>query len=353
MVVFQNFTNPNHVLDALISSVGPETREYRVAVAYVTREGARTVIAALEEEIGPGWKEIPKSLITCFDFGHTEPSALRFLWDQGFELRIANLRGDGSAGLASGLSNFHPKIFLAYESDVVHAVVGSANLSRRAMTVNTEAVAKAELPASGEVVEMWEALVEQSVLLTDGLLTLYEESRPELRAVPRDDELPVPKRKTSDFLSGFPDEVEARRVDPTDYSTFWVEAGFVSGGSGNQLELPRTTQRFFGYTFNRYDDDHHVIGNPELWVGDSSWPCKLTWHGNNRMERINLPTPARSGLVYHHRVVLFYRRDDGFDLSVADEESGSAHAWINESASLGTLYRVSSGRSPRRCGLVE
>ena len=95
MVVFQNFTNPNHVLEALTSSVGPETSEYRIAVAYVTREGARTVIAALEEEIGPGWKEIPKSLITCFDFGHTEPSALRFLWDQGFELRIANLRGDG------------------------------------------------------------------------------------------------------------------------------------------------------------------------------------------------------------------------------------------------------------------
>ena len=353
MVVFQNLTNPNHVLEALTSSVGPETSEYRIAVAYVTREGARTVIAALEEEIGPDWKEIPKSLITGFDFGNTEPSALRFLWDQGFELRIANLRSDGSAASASGLSNFHPKIFLAYESDVVQAVVGSANLSRRAMTVNTEAVTKVELPASGEVAEMWEALVEQSVLLTDGLLTLYEESRPERRAVPRDDELPVPKRKTSDFLSVFRDEVEAGMVDPTGYSTFWVEVGFVSGGSGNQLELPRSAQRFFGCTFNRYDDDHHVIGHPELWVGDRSWPCKLTWHGKNRMERINLPTPTRSGLVYHYRVVLFEWRDDGFELSVADEDSGTASAWINESASQGTLYRVSGGRSLRRCGLVK
>lgn len=150
----------------------------------------------------------------------------------------------------------------------------------------------------------------------------------------------------------FRDVVEAGGVDPAEHQAFWVEVGGPSGGSGNQLELPRRAQRFFGYDFDDYDDDHHTIGHPVLTVGAAHWSDRpLTWHGNNRMERINLPTTAQSGLEYAHQVVLFQRSGTSFKLTVAAPGSARAERWREESAAAGTLYRFSGG-SNRLCGLI-
>ena len=124
-----------------------------------------------------------------------------------------------------------------------------------------------------------------------------------------------------------------------------------SGGSGNQLELPRLAQRYFGFDFADYDDEHHVIGDPTLFTSSGSWACRLTWHGNNRMERINLPTPATSGLTYANHVVLFQRAGDAFEVTVATPDSARAARWRDEAAASGTLYRFSAG-SRRQCGLL-
>lgn len=350
-IIYQNPAQANVVFEALSNAVSPATTEFRAAVAYVTREGAQRLVLELEDRIGAAWPAIPKTLVTCFDFGTTEPAALEYLSGNGFEVRIANLGADGAIRIMSNPSSFHPKVYLASNDSTVRAIVGSANLSRRALGVNTEAVTAVDLDPS-EVEATWSEIVADSVELTSELLEAYREVRPRQRATPLPDEPPVPPPASSDALKAYRDVVEAGGVNPAEQQAFWVQVGVPSGGSGNQLELPRLAHRFFGYNFDDYDDDHHTIGHPVLRVGAAQWDDRpLTWHGNNMMERINLPTTTQSGLTYAHQIVLFQRSDGSFEVAVGAPESARAKQWRDESAAAGTLYRFSGG-SNRLCGLI-
>lgn len=351
MLSYQSPSRANTVFEAIVGSFGPATTAMRVAVAYVSYQGAHTLIPALAEEVGDRWEQIPKTLVTCFDFGHTEPNALAYLQENGITVRIANLGAAGVIRIMPNPSSFHPKMYLATTDVGGLAVVGSANLSRRALTVNSEVVATMDLAENDPVVAMWDELVANSVELTDDLLQAYRAVRPAKRAATPTEEPVVPVVEDTGAVPVFRVAVETGAVDPAEYQVFWVEAGYTSGGSGNQLELPRRAQNFFGFAFDRYDDEHHTIGHPTLGVGADSWSRPLTWHGNNRMERVNLPTTAQSGLTYRDRVVLFQRASSGFDLTVADKASARANSWRDESAAEGTLFRVSDGNN-RLCGLI-
>lgn len=351
-MIYQSLTTPGTVLQALIDATGTDTVEYRAAVAYVTGDGARRLTEGLAEKLGPAWTGVQKVIVTCFDFGSTDLAALDLLRNEhNFEVRIANLQPGGAVALI-GQSSFHPKVYLAYGSgDDVTAVIGSANLGRRALTVNTEVVTTTTISRS-DADAMWSKFVDSSVVLTDELAAAYTASRPVKLTAPRRVEPPVPTPVEPTALPVFRDVVVSGSVVPADYEALWVEIGEPSGGSGNQLELPRRAQRFFGYNFDEYDDEHHVIGEPVLRrPPDASWSRPLTWHGHNKMERINLPTLAQGGVEYAHRVVLFRRlADSSFELAVADLDSSSAIDWRDESSALGTIYRFGPG-SPRRCGL--
>ena len=136
------------------------------------------------------------------------------------------------------------------------------------------------------------------------------------------------------------------------YDHFWVEAGSMSsGGSHNQLELPRGASEFFGFNFGDYGNAHEIIGFPVLTISRKSWDDrKLTWHGNNMMERINLPTRAQGGFDYRESLVLFTRVEHGFELQVVSSNDPMAISWREESARLGRVYKL-GGNSNRVCGL--
>ena len=350
-IIYQNPAQANVVFEVLSNAVSPATTAFRAAVAYVTREGARRLVLELADRVGATWPAMPKTLVTCFDFGTTEPAALEYLSDNGFEVRIANLGADGTIRIMSNPSSFHPKVYLAVNDSTVRAVIGSANLSRRALSVNTEAVTAVDLdPSDAEAT--WSGIVADSVELTSELLEAYRDMRSRQRAARPPDEPPVPPPASPDALEVYRSVVEAGYVNPAEQQAFWVEVGGPSGGSGNQLELPRRAQRFFGYNFEDYDDDYHTIGHPVLRVGTAQWNDRpLAWHGNNRMERINLPTTTQSGLEYANQVVLFQRSGDSFEIAVATPESARAQRWREESAAAGMLYRFSGG-SNRLCGLI-
>ncbi len=141
-------------------------------------------------------------------------------------------------------------------------------------------------------------------------------------------------------------------LDPIGYDQFWVEAGSMSsGGSHNQLELPRGANRFFGYGFDDYGSAHEVIGFPGLTTARRSWnDRKLTWHGNNMMERINLPTRRQGGFDYRKSAVLFTRTTNGFELQVVTWNDAAAVSWREKSDKLGRVYSLGEN-SDRICGL--
>jgi hypothetical protein len=277
---------------------------------------------------------------------------LEYMQSQGFKVRIANLESGRAVTLSATSSSYHPKVYAATSGTSVHIVVGSANLTRRALTVNTEAVATQRLTNTDFKVQ-WDHLVENSVPLTQSLLDEYKMKRPKRRlAFPPDEpRVPVPPPAPM-TLPTFREEVEVGRLQPENYQAFWVQVGGPSGEAGNQVELPRCGNRFFAYDFEDYDLRYVVqIGEPLLRNAGRTWhDRKLTWHGDNRMERLNLPTRTMSGLTYSNRVVLFHRCGVAFDLTVADFASPVAQSWVDESAASGLIFRFGPN-SNRLCGL--
>jgi HKD family nuclease len=356
MLVFQDPARPNVVLDAVVSLASPATTRFRALVAYTTLSGCEQLVSALEGAVGIAWADMPKTIITSFDYGITEPEALEYLEAAGFEIRIANLGEGGRLVIIPAASAFHPKAYLFDSEERVSGLVGSPNLTRRALTVNVEVAYLADLGEAAVIDEQWwEAAVDGSAPLTEQLLAEYRERRPDAlrRQRPPREPVPPPAPPAPGVLKMFSEAVADGDVDPQEFAAFWVEAGSMSsGGSHNQLELPRRASAFFGYAFADYDDEHHTLGHPELLVrGERFTDRPLTWHGNNRMERINLPTFHQSGLRYPDTAILFRRLEDGFSLEVRPWDSPEALAWRGESEAAGHVYRVGNV-STRVCGLL-
>jgi hypothetical protein len=123
----------------------------------------------------------------------------------------------------------------------------------------------------------------------------------------------------------------------------------LQGGARTQLELPRGAHRFFGATYEGYDYrrvDH--IAEPVLVAGRRRWADRpLTWHGDNAMERINLPSLAMGGFEYEDSLILFRRvAKNTFELRVYPWDSDTARAYIEASRQAGRLFRV--GRNSNR-----
>ena len=110
-----------------------------------------------------------------------------------------------------------------------------------------------------------------------------------------------------------------------------------SGGSRNQLELPRGANYFFGFAFGRYGGKPGRIGDLTLLLGASVHAGRpLRWHGSNMMERLNLPT----GIDYSNTFVLFRRRLSGYEIYIAAAGSNRAIAWQQASAAIGARFRA-------------
>lgn len=341
--MLQHPGRPTEVLAALERLADPASTQLRCAVAYATLGGAKDLAARVEARIGPSWAAIAKTLVTCFDFGLTEPSALRYLRDQhGFSLRVSSTPG----------SSYHPKLFLFDVPPGAAALIGSANLTRAAMTTNTEMAVALKLSSpSLELEAQWNELVGNSSPLSETDIQAYEASRaaqpPPLPPDPPPPVVPPPPAPSVPPLL----QAINSGLDLGAFDAMWVEAGSMSSsGSHSQLELPRGANRFFGFGFGTYDDAHHTIGTPVLYTAGRQWSDRpLTWHGNNRMERINLPTLAQGGYPYQDTAILFRRRGSRFQLEVAHWSSAVADAWRTASAAIGQIYRLGRN-STRICG---
>lgn len=350
----QHKNQPSQVLFAFDEVLAPAIHRIRWAVAYSTKKGCERLVNRVADRIGKArWDHSQKYFVTSLDFGLTEPAALEFLANQiHSHVHVANPAVHARAGFRPSEA-YHPKLYLFDRPGVTGYVVGSANLTASALISNTEVVsAGEEVPANTTWSDVWTELLRDARPLTEALLHDYRRMwrRPKLRAVDLDPPLKRPMIRPAG-KPVFWDAV-ATGMSPSAFAHFWVEAGSMSsGGSHNQLELPRGANRFFGFAHAAYGSAHVTIGYPTLTLSGRVWRDRpLTWHGHNMMERINLPTQAQGGFDYRNTAVLFRRHPRGFEINVFPWDDDAAVAWRAASDAMGTVFRLGE-RGQRICGL--
>lgn len=361
MLIVQNATEPASMRNALVDMIAVGAIDIRVASAYVTLGGAKILLSAVASAVGPAaFAAMPKTLVTSFDFGLTEPRALRH-WRA---LTNSTVLVSGAQKLEQGSlmpqRAFHPKLYvLGSAPRRCSIMVGSANLTARGFSVNTEAawVQQGVLRVSADAA--FDKARFETTALTDELLAAYVELR---RAQPPPPEIeqeaqrvPTPAPFVGAALPLFRLAIAEGTINPAAFAAMWVHGEALQGGSSNQLELPRGGHRFFGFMFDQYDYPHNqTIGQPVLRSGARVWDDRrLTWHGNNKMERMNLPTAAQGGFDYADTAVMFRRLTDGsFELIVTPWDSDLARSWRQASAQRQTLFRLGTVATNRIVGLL-
>lgn len=355
MKVFsQNKYCPSQVLFAFDEVANVDVEEVKFAVAYSTYRGCQRLVDRISKQIGQTqWEATNKFFITSLDFGLTDPTALEYLNQlNNSSVFIANPGVVNNTGFMPS-NAFHPKLYLFNSVTRSGYVVGSANLTESALISNSEIViAGDEIPVNIEWNNVWANAIAESEPLSARLLISYQERRTRQRRRPVDPDPNIPTPTTQPGENPvFWDAIRTNGVNPTLYNHFWIEAGSMSsGGSRNQLELPRGANQFFGFAHSEYEGDHITIGHPTLTIKGQSWSDRpLTWHGNNRMERINLPTGSQGGFEYQNSAVLFRRHEGGFAIKVALWNDANSSAWRSASEALNAIFRLGT-RGQRICG---
>ncbi|MBZ5763049.1 hypothetical protein LAV84_28715 [Rhizobium sp. VS19-DR104.2] len=108
MLIVQSAAEPASIRNAIVDLIAPVPVSMQVAAAYVTRGGSDILLTAVINAAGQaGFAAMPKVLITSFDFGLTEPQALRRWWD----LPNTEVRVSGAQRLPQG-SLYRPAPFI-------------------------------------------------------------------------------------------------------------------------------------------------------------------------------------------------------------------------------------------------
>lgn len=339
--------------------IGQDMIALNIASAYTTLAGSKLLLDLVEQAVGAeNFRTIPKKLVTCFDFGITEPGALQhWLSLTNSSIRVAG-KIDPEPHSVISSSAFHPKLYaFKADSSKSNILVGSANLTSRGFTVNSEVAWSQRSVPERQVQKTFSMLTRITRKLTHAMLDEYENNYVAQASQSKHPEgTPVPPFTPNGQLQTFREALRRNLVNPSEYTAMWLDTGTFSGGSRSQLELPRGGHQFFSLQFDQYDSTHVLqIGGLDFRSGSLLWSNRpLTWHGNNRMERLNLPTREQGGPNYDHSVVMFRRLDDSsFELIVTPQDSELANAWLAASAQSNSLFFLGTQASTRRVGLIR
>lgn len=352
MLVVQNELQPGEIQNALFDLMRNGIEGIRVCCAYMSVSGSQILLDGIRRSApGGNHDQVEKTIVTSLDFGITDPEALAF-WSDAPRSRVF-VAGAGLVEQGNLVPQvaFHPKLYLFDKPEGrIGSLVGSANLTNRGLTINSEAAwAEAEHGEAASVNAAWDVITHGAVPLTREILAGYRALR--RRAPPREraaEELePVPAPAIGP-LRRYTLFAEAD-IDPRAFTQMWIQSRGMQGGARTQLEMPRGSHRFFGPTYRGYDYDRvEHIAEPVLVSGQAEWRNRpVTWHGDNRMERINLPSAAMGGFAYEDSLILFRRIGrNRFELRVYPWDSDPARAYVEASRRAGLVFRV--GRNSDR-----
>ena len=357
MFVVQNEFRPAEIQNALFDLMRNGIDGIRVCCAYVTMSGSEILFDGMcRSAPGGDHERLRKTIVASLDFGLTDPAALRFWRDaRNSEVFVAGVSGLDEGNLLPR-SAFHPKLYLFDRPNGrTGGLVSSANLTNRGLTINAE-VGWSEMEYAHEdrVSSAWDSAILPAVRMTPEILERYSALRRRIPAQQVIEELePVPLPEVGEI--GQYIAFGNANLDPGIYDQMWIQSRGLQGGAHTQLELPRGAHRFFGAAYEGYDFEKvDRIAEPVLVSGLTVWNDRpLTWHGDNAMERINLPSLAMGGFQYENSLILFRRVGaNTFELRVHDWDSDSARAYIETSRRADLVFRVGQN-SNRLAGFVR
>ncbi len=284
----------NDAITALL--LRPDLTRLRMAVAFASTEGARLMLEVIDARGSP----LDVRLVIGLDGSVTEPEAIRTLAARfPRRVRLFETSGKGifhakTLALDSKKNSLSPFVF----------VTGSANLTSAGLRKNREANVVIELDQGDErdrISIQWhnwfQQIWDRSKRATNARIDKYEAHHKTSEPMP-----------SPDRIMG--EKAEISQVSPADASELWIESGAITGGSGNQLEIPTHVVAFFGIDSTNYNAKIAL----RLSRGSSVWNSSLmSYYKANQMWRINLDTsiPEIKEQGIRGKVLHFLRKDSG------------------------------------------
>lgn len=308
----------------------------RLAFAYVTYAGLRSLITGLEEA-GHDLETVRTEWIAGLDRGVTEPRALsQILRLRGARLRLFVPGGRVNRGTLLSKPKLHSKVIAVEGTDgnLIALQAGSANLTGAAIGTraqNYEAGFLVSLPATSLAQHQaafrrwWAEVGRHGINATEQIIKQYADIRePFLRQ----------SRKVLDIL----DIDLPVSEDIANARFFWIEAGEMSGGNvpayRYQTELTGDMANFFGA---RRPSVQFELVMPAGEVGSGRLTLRKEHH-YVPLWRMGLPNPRRFGIQYRQNVLRFERVGDGrFQLRIAPPGGTEAARWRRAASRDGHL----------------
>jgi len=273
----------------------------RTAIAFASRDG----VSLLAEAIGARPQSLSIELVVGLDGRITEPRAIE---------QLASLFHGGVRCFESREADtmFHAKTFCfdnEEDNGQCALLIGSSNLSAAGLLKNREGglLLKLDVGETHESRRNWETWWRQiwnsAQPVTAALIADYVMK---YRRSPR---LPAPDRTSGRRR-------EHARLNIRNANELWLEVGAITGGSANQLEIPREVVTFFRVDPNRFRARRFLV----LTHGGHRWESNLmAYYIRNGMWRINFDTsiPEVSRRMLRGLFVRFRRTEvlDTYDFS--------------------------------------
>jgi HKD family nuclease len=358
MLIVQNEDSPAQIHNALLDLMRDGLERVRICSAYISLSGSELIFDGMRRSVGGDRiDQLPKTIVTSFDFGLTQPEALDF-WrnKENCEVFVTNAPAIIEGRLNPTSSAFHSKFYVFDKGhNRIGSLVGSANLTNRGLTANSEMAWLETNHGDPALVERaWREAVACTTLLTNETYVAYTALRrrnPPEQSANEFQRLPPPLVRPINEYNAFSNA----NANLSRFQIFWVQSRGMQGGAGTQLELPRGSHRYFEARYRNYDFERvEHIAEPILVAGRRRWNDRpLTWHGDNAMERINLPSRAMGGFRYENSLILFRRLGNNrFELRVHEWDSDPARALVEASRRANLLFKV--GRNSNRfAGLLN
>jgi hypothetical protein len=269
------------------------------------------------------WDQSTKRWLISIDHGITEPGAVEALsLLSKSEVRIPNGTRVLEDPRLRPPTAFHTKAYLFRARaglTPTSLVVGSANLTDSALAVGAEIVtvqmwAGQLTPVELSLIEVAndiEAWFEEAWDAADALTKVlpYYRSRYQAGEVTRDDALPA----TQAYWEPSPVADGATAAQLAAARALWFEVHALyrnrgAGNPGNQLDTPRGTRVFFGFSAAAVPCNT-VLGEVVIQV-QGGYPSitRTVRYGNNQMDKVNLPVPGVDGPESYDESFLVFER---------------------------------------------